>query len=66
MFGRKPSPFNRYSLIALTIGAAAGAGIALLFAPKPGRKLQRQLRNAIGEGVENVQGFIKQAKHAMA
>ena len=61
MFGRKPARFNFYSLLALTIGAAAGAGLALLFAPKTGRQLQKQLRNVIGESVENVQNVIKHA-----
>ena len=63
MFGRKPSPFNFYSLLALTIGAAAGAGIALLFAPKSGRQLQKQLKSVLDEQVETVQNVIK---HAMA
>jgi gas vesicle protein len=63
MFGRKPSPFNLYSLLALTVGAAAGAGIALLFAPKTGRQLQKQLKSVIDEQVETVQNVIK---HAMA
>jgi gas vesicle protein len=63
MFGRKPSPFNFYSFLALTIGAAAGAGLALLFAPKTGRQLQKQLKSVIDEQVESVQNVIK---HAMA
>lgn len=61
MFGRKPARFNLYSLLTFAIGAVAGAGLALLFAPRTGRQLQKQLKEAIGGQVEIVQNAMKRA-----
>lgn len=43
----------------MIIGALAGAAIALLYAPTSGRKLQRQLKDALDDQVENVQDAVK-------
>jgi gas vesicle protein len=58
MFGRKPR-FNKFTWIAFGIGAVTGAAVALLYAPMTGVKLQKQLKEVIGEGVENVQTAFK-------
>ena len=59
MFGRREPTFNIYSLLTFIIGALAGAAIALLYAPTSGRKLQRQLKDALDDQVENVQDAVK-------
>ena len=59
MFGfERKTPFGFYSLF-FVVGGLIGAGVALLFAPMPGRKLQKQLRDAIEDGVDNVQTMVK-------
>ena len=60
MFGRKPARFNLFHAFAFLLGGLAGAGIALLFAPKTGRQLQKQIRDAFDEKVETVQNALKQ------
>jgi gas vesicle protein len=62
MFGRKTNYWN-YSLF-LLLGGVIGAGVALLFAPMPGRKLQKQLKNVIDEQVENVQTAVRKVVNA--
>jgi gas vesicle protein len=59
MFGRREPTFNIYSLLTFIIGALAGAAVALLYAPTTGRKLQRQLKDALDDQVENVQDAVK-------
>ena len=61
MFGRKPRRFNFFSFLAFILGAAAGASVALLYAPTTGRKLQKQLKDVIEDQVENVQSAVKRA-----
>jgi gas vesicle protein len=58
MFGREPR-FNGYALLTFVIGALAGAAIALLYAPASGKKLQRQLKDAWEDQVDNVQDVVK-------
>ena len=60
MFGRKPARFNFFEGLTFFIGALAGAGVALLFAPTTGRRLQKQIRDTIEEKVETVQNALKQ------
>ena len=62
MFGRKPN-YWMYSLF-LLLGGVIGAGVALLFAPMPGRKLQKQLKDVIDEQVENVQTVVRKVVNA--
>ena len=59
MFGRKPVRFNFLPVLTLFLGGLAGAGIALLFAPKTGRQLQKQIRDTFDEKVESVQNVMK-------
>jgi len=59
MFGRREPTFNIYSVLTFIIGALAGAAVALLYAPTSGRKLQRQLKDALDDQVENVQDAVK-------
>lgn len=69
MFNKK----SRFWSFAVTfaIGAAAGATVALLFAPMSGRKLQRKLANAtekvkgvVEDSVDNVQNVLRKAANA--
>jgi gas vesicle protein len=64
MFGRK-NGFGKYAL-AFALGAVAGAAVALLYAPFPGKKMQKKVTDVTGkvldvveEQVENVQGFAR-------
>lgn len=55
---RKKNRFGLYTLM-FVLGAVAGAAVALLYAPMTGRKLQRQLKEAIDDSVENVQSAVR-------
>jgi len=64
MFERK-NGFGKYAL-AFALGAVAGAAVALLYAPFPGKKMQKKVTDVTGkvldvveEQVENVQGFAR-------
>lgn len=70
MFTRKESRFGSYAL-AFGIGAIAGAAVALLFAPFPGKKMQKKVTNAtervldaVEEQVENVQSVVRKISKA--
>jgi gas vesicle protein len=63
MFGKKKTPFGLYSLF-FFIGSLVGAGLALLYAPTTGRKLQKQLKDVIEDKVENVQAAMKRVVNA--
>ncbi len=62
MFGRKRN-YWAYSLF-LLLGGVIGASVALLFAPMPGRKLQKQLKDVIDDQVENVQSAVRKVVNA--
>lgn len=62
MFGRKHH-FGLYSLFFL-LGGLIGASIALLFAPMPGKKLQRELKEVLDDQVENVQAVVRKVVNA--
>jgi gas vesicle protein len=47
-YARDDDNSNRVALAALT-GAMVGAGVALLFAPKPGAELRGGIRGSVGE-----------------
>lgn len=53
MFITRRPPYGYYALF-FFLGATVGAGVALLFAPTTGRKLQKQLRDVLEDQVENV------------
>jgi gas vesicle protein len=49
--------------IAFAIGVAAGAGVALLYAPQSGTRTRRQLRRNLNDGVdylEDAAAYLKQ------
>ena len=49
--------------IAFGIGVAAGATVALLYAPQPGAKTRRQLKRNIDDGVdylEDAAGYLRE------
>jgi gas vesicle protein len=70
MFTRKENLFGKYAL-AFGIGAIAGAAVALLFAPFPGKKMQKKVSNAtervldvVEEQVGNVQSVVRKISKA--
>ena len=55
--------------IAFAIGAAAGAAVALLYAPQSGVRTRRQLRRNIDEGVgylEDAADYLKQQAESLS
>ncbi|TFG88574.1 MAG: YtxH domain-containing protein [Gemmatimonadales bacterium] len=48
-------------LAGLVVGAAVGAGLALLFAPAPGRTTRRRIRRRVGELERQVGDRIEEA-----
>jgi gas vesicle protein len=46
----------------LFIGLGAGALVALLFAPKPGKQLRKELRRTYEDAREAVEDFAEEAK----
>jgi gas vesicle protein len=54
MFGRKETHVGAYSAMFIA-GAAVGAALALLFAPMPGRKLQKQLKTKIADSKDTLE-----------
>ncbi len=60
MFGRRDEPeFNALPLLTFLIGVLAGAAVALLYAPTSGKRLKRQLRDALDDKVEDVQDAVR-------
>ena len=57
MFEKKNN-LGKYALF-FFIGGAIGAGLALLFAPMTGRKMQKQLKEVLDDQVENVQSVVE-------
>jgi gas vesicle protein len=55
---KKKFPWGKVA-VAFVIGAAAGAATALLLAPTTGRKLQKQLKEAVEDQVDNVEKIVK-------
>ena len=47
----------------LFIGLGVGAFAALLFAPKAGKHLRKELRRTIGDAREAVEDFTEEARH---
>ncbi len=45
-------------LIGLLAGGALGAGLALLYAPKPGRRLRMDIKNKAGDLVDQGEEYI--------
>ncbi len=76
LFARKP-PIGKY-LLMFALGAAAGAAVALLYAPMTGKKMQKKVGDVtekvldatdkvldkMEEQVGNVQGFVKKMAKA--
>ena len=58
MFGRKKNNFGKYALT-FALGAVTGAAVALLYAPFPGKKMQKKVFDVVEDQVENIQGFAK-------
>ena len=76
MFERKP-PVGKY-LLFFALGAVTGAAVALLYAPMPGKKMQKKVSDVtdkvidatdkvldrMEENIENVQHFVKKMANA--
>ena len=45
-------------LIGLLAGGALGASIALLYAPKPGRRLRAEIKNKVGDLVDQGEEYL--------
>jgi gas vesicle protein len=54
MFTKKSSSFGKF-FFTFVAGVAVGAAAGLLFAPKPGKKLQKDLK----EGFEDLSGKVR-------
>ena len=70
MFGRKENKFGKFALT-FALGAITGAAVALLYAPYPGKKMQKKVTDVTGkvldvveDQVENIQGFAKKIAKA--
>jgi gas vesicle protein len=63
MFKRKENRAASFALFFLG-GAAAGAAIALLYAPTTGKKLQKQLKGVVDDQVENVSKIVRKVANA--
>ena len=63
MFFKKESGVAKFGKFFFTFvaGAAVGAAAGLLLAPKPGKKLQRDLKDGIEDLTEKAQKAIKLA-----
>ena len=55
---KKKAPFGKYTLF-FAAGAVAGAFVALLYAPKPGHKFQKQVKEVLEDKFDNVQNVVK-------
>lgn len=65
MFTRKKeNRVTSYSVTFIT-GAIVGAAVALLFAPKPGKKFQKDVKEFAEDSAENIQNFVKSVKKAV-
>ena len=65
MFFRKENLYKKLA-VAFAVGAAVGAAVALIYAPMPGRKLQRKLADftdkavdMVGDQYDNVQSTVR-------
>lgn len=66
----KRSSFKSYALT-FVLGAAAGAAVALLYAPMTGKKMQRKVadatdkvRDVVEDSVDNVQNILRKVANA--
>ena len=49
-------------LLSFVAGAAVGAGIALLYAPKTGRELRESIRDLTDDAVDKIKEYTKEAQ----
>ena len=53
-------------LISFLIGGIVGAGLALLFAPQPGKKTRRQIADLAEDVADSASGYAKKLKEKIA
>jgi len=61
IFRKKQNLIPLYSFT-FVAGALVGAAVALLYAPKPGKKFQKDVKEFAEESAENIQNFVKGVK----
>lgn len=49
-------------LVSFLAGAALGAGLALLYAPKDGRQIRRQIADLADDAVDKIKEYAKEAQ----
>jgi len=49
-------------LVSFLAGAALGAGLALLYAPKDGRQIRRQIADLADDAVDKIKEYAKDAQ----
>ena len=65
MFERRENHTIRYAAM-FAAGAVVGAAVALLFAPMPGRKLQKELKHKWNDGKDTLEDFTENFESVMA
>jgi len=65
MFKRKKENHVTSYSFTFAAGAVIGAAVALLLAPKPGKKLQKDVKEFAEDSAENIQKFVKNVKKAV-
>ncbi|HJW92813.1 MAG TPA: YtxH domain-containing protein [Thermoanaerobaculia bacterium] len=65
MFTRKKETRVANYSFTFVAGALIGAAVALLYAPKPGKKLQKDVKNFAEDSADNIQKFVKNVKKAV-
>ena len=65
MFSRKKETRVTSYTFTFVAGAIIGAAAALLLAPKPGKKFQKDVKEFAEDSAENIQNFVKSVKKAV-
>jgi len=65
MFNRKKENHLTSYSFTFVAGAVIGAAVALLLAPKPGKKFQKDVKEFAEDSAENIQKFVKNVKKAV-
>jgi gas vesicle protein len=58
MFDNEDTRFASFAAT-FALGALVGAAVALIFAPMPGKKMQRQIRNKWEDGKDSLESVVE-------